>query len=150
MTVSRHILRLFSENDVRAAEVARRTKLNPATFTRLKQGQPISLDSLKRILDALGYSQRDDAYLEAMSLWMAENTRTANASSLASRISAAGESRDAAAVDLVRKLARIVDGMTEEERTLLRDALRSPNAIRLWLQSATELTKIRKSPTKKP
>lgn len=140
MSLSRHLLRLFADQNIRPAEVARRTKLDPSVFTRIKKGGGIAVETLVAILTkGLGHSQRDHQYLEAMSLWMAENTRTPNSEKMAVRIGSAESTRDKKAAELTARLIEIADALSEEDRAVLLEAVRKPQAVRLWLQSAAAL-----------
>jgi transcriptional regulator with XRE-family HTH domain len=139
MTLTRYLLQLFAEKKVNAAEVARRTGLNPATFTHIKRGNRPTAENLVKILSALGYAQRDHQYLEAMSLWMASNASKLDTSKLALRLSSAESSRDKTAAKLLEQIAKLIEGLHAEDRANLLDAVRNPEAIRLWLESARAL-----------
>lgn len=140
MSLSRYLLRLFSSKSMRPAEIARRTKLDPSVFTRIKKGGGTSVETVVTILTTgLGYTQRDKEYLEAMSLWMAENTRRPNTEKMAQRIGSAEQSRDKKATELATRLVELADALSEEDRTVLLEAVRKPKAVCLWLQSVKAL-----------
>jgi hypothetical protein len=141
MTLSRHLITLFTLKNVRPALVARRTKLDPSVFTRIKKGGSISIETLVEILTTgLGYSQRNKEYLEAMSLWMAESTRTNATEKMSKRIGSAGKARDQKDKELTSRLVELSDSLSDNEKAMLLEALRKPDALRLWMQSVSAMS----------
>lgn len=140
MTLSRHLLSLFTEKNVRPALIARRTGLDPSVFTRIKKGGTISIETLVAILTTgLGYSQRNSQYMDAMSLWMAENTRTPNSEKMTRRIGSATKARDQNSTELTARLVTLADALSEDEKLTLLEAVRNPEAVKFWLQSMSAL-----------
>lgn len=141
MTLTRYLSQLMKEKGMRAAHVAKEAKLSPATLSLIKGGHRPNAETLTKILAALGYTQRDHQYLEAMSLWTVDNNSQIDTSKLALRISSAENTRDKSATKLIEQIVKVVQQMGAEDRANLLEAVRNPDAIRLWLESVAAMRK---------
>ena len=71
MTLAKYFDRLRNESGLSLREIGQkaRPKLNPTTLWKICQGRPVKADTLGVAMRALGYTERDQTYLEAFALW---------------------------------------------------------------------------------
>ena len=137
MTLARYFLHLQAQSGLSLRKIASRTKpkLDPATVWKVVHGRPVRADTLGAILRALGYTERDQQYLDAFALWSTEQSGTLPLSAVQGSI-ARVQKKQAREIDrVIAQITAALKAMPEEDWPYIVEAAQHPQALKLWLLS---------------
>ena len=137
MTLARYFNRLRHESglSLRAIAAKARPKLDPATIWKIVHGKPIKAETLGVALRALGYTERDQTYIEAFSLWSTEKSGNLPLETVGAGMAAARKKNGQEFTRTLNRLAVALRAMPETDWPILIEAAQRPAALKLWLQS---------------
>lgn len=138
MTLARFFIKLRSDAGLSLRAVAMKSKprLDPTTLWKIENGKPVRAVTLGQALRAIGLKEKDDAYVEAFSLWSMEQSQTLTLEAVDRGLSRARGANAKAFQAIIDKIATALRKMPEGDWPAVLEAAEHPAALKLWLESA--------------